>query len=317
MNKPALKRQKNNPPHPGSESAFIVRETRENTKLRRSLVAKQLFQNPAYRASVLARVRSPEFQARGRIARAKRFQEDPAIFKRRGKTLKDHRLEQLKQLLGGGPKQVLEDLHLNQGLSQTEIAHRFHRNPWTVGQWFKRFGIVTIRYTAHKTGGSINSEARELVLSAMKNGSFEKLPQKRKKLLSLRYLQTGKPLTLYEIGEKLGGLSRQRVHEFEKNTLHRLQINKTPEEAWLRNLQNMKNPEWGKTLKAHKLERLKQLLGGDPKEVLEDLHLKQGLSQTEIAHRFHKNPQTVSNWFKRFGIIRKEAKAIHDNNSPY
>jgi hypothetical protein len=143
MNKPAIKRQKTNSPHPDSENAFIVRETREDTKLRRSLVAKQLFQNPAYRASVLARVRSPEFKAKGRIARAKRFKEDPDIFKRRGKTLKDHRLEQLKQLLGGDPKQVLEDLHLKQGLSQTEIAYRFHKTPMAVSRWFKRFGITT------------------------------------------------------------------------------------------------------------------------------------------------------------------------------
>jgi hypothetical protein len=89
-----------------------------------------------------ARLRSPEFKAKGRIARAKRFQEDPDIFNRRGKTLKDHKLQQLEQLLGGNPKEILEDLYVKQGLTQTDIAHRFHKNPTTVNHWFKRFGII-------------------------------------------------------------------------------------------------------------------------------------------------------------------------------
>jgi transposase len=347
MNKPAIKRQKNNSSHPDSENANIVRFTHEDTKLRRSQVAKQLFQNPEYRATVFARLRSPEFQAKGRIARAKRFKADPDIFKRRGKTLKDHKLEKLKQLLGGDPKQVLEDLyikqgfsmtdiahhfhktptsvskwfkrfgittnpsistktkreqlkqllggdpkevlenlHIKQGLSQTEIAHRVHRSPWTVGQWFKRFGIVAIRYkaqqTAQKTGGSINSDARELVLSAMKNGSFETLPQRQKELLTLRYLQTGNPLTFDEIAEKMGGISRQRVHELEKATLKRLQGHERRRE--------------------YKGVHLRQKLGGDPKEVLEELHLRQGLSQKDIAYRFGVTHETVRYWFKKFGI---------------
>ena len=351
MNDPAIKRQKSNPPHPDTKNAIIVPETHEDTKLRRSQVAKHLFQNPEYRASVFARLRSPKFKAKGRIARAKRFKEDPDIFKRRGKTLKDHRLKQLEQLLGGDPKQVLEDLHLKQGLSQTEIAHRVHRSPmavsrwfkrfgittkpsittktnreryadqldqllggdpkqvledlhlkqglsqteiahrvhrspWTVGQWFKRFGIVAVRYkaqqTAQKTGGSINSDARELVLAAKKNGSFETLPQRQKELLTLRYLQPGNPLTLDEIAEKLGGISRQRVHELEKAILKRLQGHERRRE--------------------YKLVHLRQKLGGDPKEVLEELHLKQGLSVTDIAYRFGVTHEAVRYWFKKFGI---------------
>ncbi len=131
------------------------------------------------------------------------------------------------------------------------------------------------QYKSHKRGGSINIEARDLVLSAIKNRSFEKLPQRGKDLLTLRYLQTGKPLTLDEIGKKMGGISRQRVHELEQTALDYLQGNKTT---------------------------LEQLLGGDPKKVLEDLHIKQGLSQKGIADRFHKHPTTVSIWFKRFGI---------------
>src|SRR6266567_7485531 len=55
------------------------------------------------------------------------------------------------------------------------------------------------QYKSHKRGGSTNSEVRELVLSAIKKGSFDKLPQRGKDLLTLRYLQTGKPLTLDEI----------------------------------------------------------------------------------------------------------------------
>jgi len=120
----------------------ISYKANEDTKLRRSLVAKHLFQNPEYRASVFARLRSPEFQAKGRIAREKRFKENPDFFKRRGKTLKDHKLDQLKQLLGGEPKEILEYLHLKQGLSQTDIAHRFHKHTTTVNHWFKRFGII-------------------------------------------------------------------------------------------------------------------------------------------------------------------------------
>src|SRR5258708_11450230 len=92
MNNPAIKRQENNPPLPDSDHAITVRETQEDAKLRRSLVAKHLFQNPEYRESVLARMRSPKVQAKGRRARAKRFKEDPGIFKRRGKTLKHHKL---------------------------------------------------------------------------------------------------------------------------------------------------------------------------------------------------------------------------------
>jgi transposase len=315
MNDPAIKRQENNPPHPGSENAPIMRETQKDTKLRRSQASKHNFQNPQYRESVLTRLRSLEFQAKAKIARAKRFKEDPDIFKRAAKTKWKHKLEQLKQLLGGDPKEVLEDLHLKHGLSQKDIAHRFHKTPVTVNHWFKRFGIttnlsisaktnrkryadqlaqllggdlkevledlhikqqlpmnaiahryhihpntvsrwfkrlgiVTIPYKSHKTGGSINSEVRELVLRAIKNGSFEKLPQRGKDLLTLRYLQTGKPLTLEEIAEKMGGISRQRVHELEKTTLHYLQVNKTPEEARLRHIQNMKNPEYRKRVLA-------------------------------------------------------------------
>jgi len=258
MNDPAIKRPKNNPPHPDKE--------------------------------------------------------DPDTFKRISKTLKDHRLQQLARLLGGDPKEVLEDLHLKQGLTQTDIAHRFHKNHATVSIWFKRFGIATILYNKrHKKKRLINSEARELVLSAMKNGSFEKLSQRQKELLTLRYLQTGKPLTLDEIAEKMGGISRQRVQQLERKTLYYLQENTTPEEVMLKHLKNMKNPEWGKNIKDHKLKRLEQLLGGDPKQVLEDLHLKQGLTQTEIAHRFHKNRSTVSLWFKKYGIPLKEIKALHDN----
>jgi transposase len=198
------------------------------------------------------------------------------------KTNRERYADQLDQLLGGDPKKVLEDLHLKQGLSQTDIAHRVHRSPGTVGQWFKSFGIVTIRYTAHKTGGSINSEARELVLSAMKNGSFEQLPQRQKELLTLRYLQTGNPLTLDEIAEKLGGISRQRVHELEKATLKRLQGHERRRE--------------------YQGVHLRQKLGGDPKEVLEALHIRQGLSQKDIAYRFGVTHETVRYWFKKFGI---------------
>src|SRR6266566_59752 len=106
------------------------------------------------------------------------------------------------------------------------------------------------QYKSHKRGGSINIEVQELVLSAIKKGSFDKLPQRGKDLLTLRYLQTGKPLTLNEIAKKMGGISRQRVHELEQTALDYLQGNKTT---------------------------LEQLLGGNPKQVLEDLHIKQGL----------------------------------------
>ncbi len=193
------------------------------------------------------------------------------------------------------------------------------------------------QYKSHKRGGSINIKVQELVLSAIKKGSFDRLPQRGKDLLTLRYLQTGKPLTLDEIAAKMGGISRQRVHELEKTTLYYLQENKTPEEARLGHIQNMKNPEYrkrvlarlhspeaieksrltrlklykenpdiskriSKTRIAQELVQLRQLLGGDPKEVLEDLYIKQGLSMTDIANRFHKTPQTVYIWFKRFGI---------------
>src|SRR5437879_5054781 len=151
MNDPVIKRQKNNPPLPDSENAILVRDPQESTKLRRSLLSKQQFQNPEYRESVLARLRSPEFKAKGRIARAKRFKEDPDFFKRRGKTLKDNKLEKLKQLLGGDPKEVLEDLHIKQGFSMTDISHRFHKTPTSVSKWFKRFGITTNTYISTKT----------------------------------------------------------------------------------------------------------------------------------------------------------------------
>src|SRR6266567_8200702 len=187
---------------------------------------------------------------------------------------------------------------------------------------------------SHKRGGSTNSETRELILSAMKNRSFEKLPQRGKDLLTLRYLQTGKPLTLDEIGKKMSGISRQRVHELEKTDLDYLQGNKTTLEQLLGGnpkqvLEDLhskqglsqkdiadrfhKHPTtvsiWFKrfgisatTNRERRLEQLKQLLGGDPKEVLEDLYIKQGLSMTDIANRFHKTPQTVYVWFKKFGI---------------
>ncbi|HYT45621.1 MAG TPA: sigma factor-like helix-turn-helix DNA-binding protein [Methylomirabilota bacterium] len=187
---------------------------------------------------------------------------------------------------------------------------------------------------SHKRGGSTNSETRELILSAIKNRSFEKLPQRGKDLLTLRYLQTGKPLTLDEIGKKMSGISRQRVHELEKTALDYLQGNKTTLEQLLGGnpkqvLEDLhskqglsqkdiadrfhKHPTtvsiWFKrfgisatTNRERRLEQLKQLLGGDPKEVLEDLSIKQGLSMTDIANRFHKTPSTVSQWFKRFDI---------------
>lgn len=250
------------------------------------------------------------------------------------------KLEHLKQLLGGNPKQVLEELHLKQGLSQKDIAHRLHKHTNTVSRWFKKFGIVTILYRP-KTGGSINSEVRELVLRAIKNGSFEKLPQRGKDVLTLRYLQTGKPLTLDEIGKKMGINTRQRVHELEKSTLHYLHRNKTPDEARLKHIQKMKNkmknPEYRKrvlaklhspearersrltrlklykedpeiskrkaeTYREQKTEQLSQLLGGDPKEVLEDLYNMQGLTLSDIASRFHTSTTTVRLWFKRFEI---------------
>src|SRR6266699_5891190 len=84
------------------------------------------------------------------------------------------------------------------------------------------------QYKSHKRGGSINIKVQELVLSAIKKGSFDKLPQRGKDLLTLRYLQKGKPLTLDEIGKKMGGISRQRVNELEQTTLHYLQGNTTP-----------------------------------------------------------------------------------------
>ncbi len=388
--------------------ALIVRETEEDTKLRRSLFAKRQFQNPEYRESVLARLHSPEFKAKGSIARAKRFKENPDIFKRAAKTKREHKLEQLRQMLGGDPKQVLEDLHYRQGLSQNDIANRFHKTPAAVSYWFKRFGIPTNhhisattnreqnaeqleqllggdpkqvledlytkqhlpvntiahRYYKHpdtvrrwfkkygivlipdkssKTGGAINRLARELVLSAIKNGLFAKLPQRKKDLLTLRYLETGKPLTLDEIAKKMGGISRQRINELEKTSLHYLQTNTTPDEAMRRHIQNLRNPEYrkrvlarlhspeaiersrvtrlqlyqenpdiykrvAKSLREHKLEQLKQLLGGDPKQVLEDLYIRQGLSQTAIANRFHKTPAAVSYWFKRFGILGSKSR---------
>src|SRR6266568_3704065 len=260
----------------------------------------------------------------------------PTIPNREAKAKRERKLEQLKQLLGGDPKKILEDLYFKQKLSRNDIGNRFHRSDATISNWFETLGIAAIPYRP-KTGGSINSAAQKLVLSAIKSGLFEKLPQRMKNLLTLRYLQTGKPLTLDEIAEKMGRISRQRIYELEKTTLHYLQINKTPEEERLRHIQNMKNPEYRKRVlarlhspeaieksrltrlklykedpeiskriskirNAQELAQLRQLLGGDPKEVLEDLYFKQGLSTTEIANRFNKTPSTVYAWFKKFGI---------------
>src|SRR6266567_1094964 len=260
----------------------------------------------------------------------------PTIPNREAKAKRERKLEQLKQLLGGDPKTILEDLYFKQKLSRNDIGNRFHRSDATISNWFETLGIAAIPYRP-KTGGSINSAAQKLVLSAIKSGLFEKLPQRMKNLLTLRYLQTGKPLTLDEIAEKMGRISRQRIYELEKTTLHYLQINKTPEEERLRHIQNMKNPEYRKRVlarlhspeaieksrltrlklykedpeiskriskirNAQELAQLRQLLGGDPKEVLEDLYFKQGLSTTEIANRFNKTPSTVYAWFKKFGI---------------
>lgn len=341
MNNSGIKRQENNPPHPDSENATIMRETQEDTKFRRSQASKHNLQNTEYHESVLTRLHSPEFQAKGGVAHAKHFKENPDIVKKAATTKWGHKLEQLKQLLGGDPKRVLEELHLKQGLSQKDIAHRYQKHTNTVSRWFKRLGIVTIPYKPRKTGGSINSEVRELVLGAIKKGTFEKLPQRAKDLLTLRYLQIGTPLTLDEIAKRMGGISRQRVSELEKTTLHYLQVNETPEEARLKHIQNMKNkmknPEYLKrvlsrlhspeaiersrltrlklykenpdiskrkaeTYREHKVEQLKQLLGGDPKEILEDLYNKQGLSMTDLANRFHTSTASVSLWFKRFGV---------------
>src|SRR6266699_5401064 len=139
--------------------------------------------------------------------------------KKAAKTYREHKLEKLKQLLGGDPKQVLEDLYFKQKLSRNDIGNRFHRSDATISNWFETLGIAAIPYRP-KTGGSINSAAQKLVLSAIKSGLFEKLPQRMKNLLTLRYLQTGKPLTLDEIAEKMGRISRQRIYELEKTTLY-------------------------------------------------------------------------------------------------
>src|SRR6266705_6572135 len=151
MNDPAIQQRKNNPLLPGSKHIITIHEAQENTKMRRSQSAKHQFQNPEYRETVLARLRSPKFQAKARRARAKQFKKDPNIFKRRGNTLSDHKLDQLTQLLGGDPKEVLENLHLKQGQSQTDIAHRFRRHTTTVNHWFKRFGISTVHSISAKT----------------------------------------------------------------------------------------------------------------------------------------------------------------------
>src|SRR6266568_3554687 len=139
---------------------------------------------------------------------------NPAIKRQENNPLKERTLEQLRQLLGGDPKTILENLHINQGLSMNDIAHRFHKVPSTVSTWFKWLGIPTNHYIS------------------------------------------------------------------------------------------------GKTNRMRSAHQLGKLLGGDPKKVLEDLYIKQGLSKKDIAHRFHKNTATVGNWFKKLRISAKTNKEI-------
>jgi DNA-directed RNA polymerase sigma subunit (sigma70/sigma32) len=221
-----MKPQEHNSPSPNSETSIIVRELQEDVNFRRSKARKRQWQNPEYREAILAKLHSPEAKERALLSRTKRFQEDHDIVRRRAKTCRERSLSRLKQRLGGDPKEVLEDLHIKQSLSVTDIAKRFGMTNDAIGYWFKKYGITIIRhYENYKVGGVISSSTQELILSAVKNGSFEKLPERQKELLTLRYLQTGKPLTYDQIGSKLGGISRQRVHKLEKATLNSLQGN--------------------------------------------------------------------------------------------
>jgi hypothetical protein len=182
MNNPAIKQPDNNPPLHNSD-ASIARETQEDAKfIRLSRAVKRRWQNPEYRASVLAALSSPEVRSKAAkrqwqnsefreqnlakfhspenkalaaIARAKRYKEDPDIQKRASKTKRDRYLKQLKQLLGGDPKTILEDLYFTRGLSALDIADRYQKGVVVIYHWFKILDIKTDPHKPRKRTGQV------------------------------------------------------------------------------------------------------------------------------------------------------------------
>ena len=257
---------------PDSESAVIASETQELAKYNRSQDMSRRLQNPEYHTLVLARLHSPEAIENSRLTRVKLYKENPDIFKRVIQTRKEHQLEQLKQLLGGDPKTILEDLYFNQGLLQQDIAIRFHKSKATIHAWFKMFGIATIRTRAVKA-------------------------VKKQRVGQVKLLLGGDPKTILEDLYFKQGLTQEDIA---------IRLHKHPETIrdWFKKFGiNAVRTRGGKTRREHYIEELRQLLGGDPKTILEDLYFKQGLSTTELATRFRTSQPTVSKWFKMFGIF--------------
>ncbi len=123
----------------------------------RTKAAKTRWQNPEFREQSLAKLHSPEVKEITAIARAKRFKEDPDIQKRANKTKRDRYLVQLKQLLGGDPKPILEDLYFTRGLSAFDIADRYQKGPNVVYKWFKILGIKTDPHKPRKKTGQLQN----------------------------------------------------------------------------------------------------------------------------------------------------------------
>src|SRR6266496_920507 len=306
MKNTGMKSLGHNSPHPDSANSIIALESQEDANLRRSQamkrhfrnteyrtkklailqseeaklrsgqLMKRRFQNPKFREAILARLHSPEAKEKARLAYVKRLREDPAVFKKMAEISRERILEQLKQRLGGEPKEVLEDLHIKQGLSVTDIANRFHMPVKTVRHWFKRSGIPLLWRSQAAKRRWQNPEYREKILT--KRHSQEQLKRRL----------GGDPKEVLEDLHIKQGLSAKDIAE-------QFHVTREAVYYWFEIL--------GITMIPHyRTEQLKRRLGGDPKEVLEDLHIKQGLSAKDIAEQFHVTREAVYKRFKKLGI---------------
>jgi len=138
-------------------------------------------------------------------------------------------LRRMSETLGENPAERLNEMYWQEDLSSKEIGEKLGKSPSIVLEWMRFLGITARkrgRRAGETTYGYIRNgkeEKSNLVEEASRQGLVEKLDERERYVIWLRYPAEGRKASSTKIAKELG-VSRQRVGQIEKGSLGKLQV---------------------------------------------------------------------------------------------
>jgi len=138
-------------------------------------------------------------------------------------------LRYMREALGENPAERLNEMYWQEDLSSKEIGEKLGKSYSTVLGWMKFLGIrprkpgATPGKTPYGYIKTHKEEKSNLVEEASRQGLVEKLDERERYVIWLRYPAEGRIVSYTKIAKDLG-VTRQRVGQIEKGSLGKLQV---------------------------------------------------------------------------------------------